>query len=246
MLESPLPTQDLNVFAQILFPSKHVLVLVDFPTLGIPQTDSIWSSKRQIKKTHCDLNVKRESWFSARLICWILMWTMHSTFVPLLTGERSKNLAMRLLLCVLLRCWSWAFCSLLYKGFMKRRWPKKLIKPFVQMYCICRCLCAPLASVGSSSFVFAVAVCTARVSFRVCRCSMHCPLKFRVCRCCMHCPPKFRVCRCFVHSSLKFSCLQLLYALLVLVFVFAGAASAAFGGYRGCKCCIHFPLKFSW
>jgi len=39
---------------------------------------------------------------------------MRSTFVPLLTGERSNNLAVRLLLWVLLRCWSWAFCSLLY------------------------------------------------------------------------------------------------------------------------------------
>ena len=59
-------------------------------------------------------NVKRESWFSATQICRILIWTMRSTFVPLLTGERYNNLALRLLLWVLLRCWSWAFCILLY------------------------------------------------------------------------------------------------------------------------------------
>ena len=38
------------------FPCKHVLVLVALSTLGVPQTDSIWMSKRQLKKTHCDLN----------------------------------------------------------------------------------------------------------------------------------------------------------------------------------------------
>ena len=38
------------------FPRKHVLVLVDLSTLGIPHTDSIWMRKRQLKKTHYDLN----------------------------------------------------------------------------------------------------------------------------------------------------------------------------------------------
>ena len=43
-------------FCTKTFPRKPVLVLVDLSTLGIPQTDSIWMSKRQLKKTHCDLN----------------------------------------------------------------------------------------------------------------------------------------------------------------------------------------------
>ena len=56
MLESPLPTQDLNVFAQRL-PRKHVLVLIDWSTLGTSQSHSTWISKRQLKiQTHCDLN----------------------------------------------------------------------------------------------------------------------------------------------------------------------------------------------
>ena len=42
-------------FCTNTFPRKHVLVLVDLSTLGIPQTDSVWMSKRQLKKTHCDL-----------------------------------------------------------------------------------------------------------------------------------------------------------------------------------------------
>jgi len=37
-------------FCTKTFPRKHVLVLVDLSTLGIPQTDSIWMSKRQLKK----------------------------------------------------------------------------------------------------------------------------------------------------------------------------------------------------
>jgi len=37
-------------FRTKIFPRKHVLVLVDLSTLGIPQTDSIWMSKRQLKK----------------------------------------------------------------------------------------------------------------------------------------------------------------------------------------------------
>ena len=37
-------------FCTKTFPRKHVLVLVDSSTLGIPQTDSIWMSKRQQKK----------------------------------------------------------------------------------------------------------------------------------------------------------------------------------------------------
>ena len=40
-------------------PRKHVLVLVDLSTLGIPQTDSIWMSERQLKKMHCDLNPQK-------------------------------------------------------------------------------------------------------------------------------------------------------------------------------------------
>ena len=42
-------------FCTKTLPRKHVLVLVDLSTLGIPQTNSIWMSKRQLKKTHCSL-----------------------------------------------------------------------------------------------------------------------------------------------------------------------------------------------
>ena len=55
-------------FCTKTFPRKHVLVLVDLSTLGIPQTDSIWMSKRQLKKTHWDLNHQ---------------WNRHSDFVAL-------------------------------------------------------------------------------------------------------------------------------------------------------------------
>jgi len=80
--------------------------------------------------------------------------------------------------------------------------------------------------------VFAVAVCTARVRFRVCRCSMHCSI-FRVCRCCMRCPRKF-------------SCLQLLYALPAQMSVFAGAVCTARSSFRVCRCCMRCLRRLSW
>jgi len=45
-----LPTYEFKCFCTKTFPRKHVLVLVDLSTLDIPQTDSIWMSKRQLKK----------------------------------------------------------------------------------------------------------------------------------------------------------------------------------------------------
>jgi len=39
---------------------------------------------------------------------------VRSTFVPLLTGERSNDLVVYLLLWAILLCWSWSFCILLY------------------------------------------------------------------------------------------------------------------------------------
>jgi len=68
-------------------------------------------------------------------------------------------------------------------------------------------------------FVFPVAVSTARV-------------RFRVCRCCTHCPQVFMFASAVCVAGLSFA--------------FAGGVCAAFVGYRGCKCCVHFPLWFSW
>jgi len=90
--------------------------------------------------------------------------------------------------------------------------------------------------------VFAVAVCTARVRFRVCRCCMHCPRKFS-CLQVLYALPSIFVFASAVCTALKCSCLQVLYALPAQMSVFAGAVCTARSSFRVCKCCMHCSLK---